>query len=144
MGAPKGVKPLRAVFDTNVVVSALLFASGRLAWLRGAWRGRRVVPVVSRETAAELLRVLAYPKFKLTPGEQEYLLADYLPFAEVATPGGSRLPNCRDPHDVPFLALASGAGADVLVSGDDDLLALAGRFRIPIETPEVFRQRLEA
>jgi uncharacterized protein len=143
VGAPKGLTPLRVVFDTNVVVSALLFASGRLSWLRLAWRQRRAVPLVSRETTAELLRVLAYPKFRLTAAEQEFLLADYLPFAEAATPRAARLPACRDAADLPFLALAAGAGADVLVTGDDDLLALAGRFRIPIETPEVFRQRLE-
>jgi uncharacterized protein len=143
VGAPKGVAPLRVVFDTNVVVSALLFSAGRLAWLRQVWRRRAAVPLVSRQTTEELLRVLAYPKFRLSPEEQEFLLADYLPFAEAATPRALRLPTCRDAADLPFLALAAGAGADVLVTGDDDLLALAGKFRVPIETPEVFRQRLE-
>lgn len=144
MGAQEGLtRPLRVVFDTNVVVSALLFASGRLAWLRPAWRQGRAVPLVSRVTAGELLRVLAYPKFRLTAEEQRTLLADFLPFAEiVAEPKGGRLPACRDAADLPFLALAAGAGADALVTGDDDLLAVSGRFRISILTPEAFRQRL--
>lgn len=75
---------MRAVFDTNVVISALVFGR-RLAWLRRAWASGAVVPVVCRETAAELLRVPSYPKFRLDAMEREILLADYLPFAEVAT-----------------------------------------------------------
>lgn len=69
----------RVVLDPNVVLSALLFASGCLAWLRRAWQHGRMQPLVCRETAAELLRVLAYPKFKLSRPEQEQLLADLLP-----------------------------------------------------------------
>ncbi|MEO6623401.1 MAG: PIN domain-containing protein, partial [Nitrospirales bacterium] len=66
MGAqPEIDAPLRVVLDTNVVVSALLFRSGRLAWLREAWTSGRVVPVLGRETLAELMRVLAYPQFGL-------------------------------------------------------------------------------
>jgi predicted nucleic acid-binding protein len=60
---------VRAVFDTNVVVSALVFGR-RLAWLRQAWASGQVVPLLCRPTAEELLRVLAYPKFRLTPAER--------------------------------------------------------------------------
>ena len=74
---------MRAVFDTNVVISALVFG-GRLHWLRHAWAFGIVVPVVCRETTEELLRVLAYPKFQLDRREREALLADFLPFAETA------------------------------------------------------------
>jgi predicted nucleic acid-binding protein len=45
---------------------------------------------------------------------------------------------------LPFLALAAAAGADALVTGDDDLLVLRGRFRITIMTPEEFRAQLGA
>lgn len=45
------------------------------------------------------------------------------------------VPRCRDPFDRPFLLLARAAKADVLVSGDDDLLAVAPRFSIPIVRP---------
>ena len=114
------------VFDTNVVVSALIFGR-RLAWLRGAWRSGRIRPVVCRETVHELLRVLAYPKFRLAPAERHILLEDYLPYAEVA-----RLPEplptlrteCRDRDDAVFLQLALGAAVDLLVSGDADLAVL--------------------
>jgi len=145
MGADESLgSVLRAVFDTNVVVSALLFSAGRLAWLRAAWRSRRAVPLVSRPTAEELLRVLGYPKFGLSAAERESLLADYLPYAELVAPPQRkpRLPRCRDPYDKPFLELALVAQADVLVSGDDDLLALAGRFAVPILSAEEFRHMI--
>jgi hypothetical protein len=73
------------VFDTNVVVSALIFER-RLQWLRRAWITGAVIHIVCRETAAELVRVLTYPKFRLDSDERETLLGDYLTFAEVAVP----------------------------------------------------------
>ena len=54
----------QAVIDTNVVVSALVFQS-RLSWLRQAWKSD-CSPVICSETTEESLRVLSYPKFKLT------------------------------------------------------------------------------
>ena len=75
---------LRVVLDTNVLVSALLFSTGRLAWLREAWQQGAVVPLLGRETAEELLRVLRYPKFRLSRQEREELLADLLPYCETS------------------------------------------------------------
>jgi putative PIN family toxin of toxin-antitoxin system len=144
MGTTARVTPLRTVLDTNVVAAALLFAGGRMVWLRVAWQAGRIVPLGSRETVRELLRVLGYPKFRLTATEREELLADYLPYVEtVALPeAGEPLPECRDRADLPFLALARAANADALVTGDEDLLALAGQFAVPILTPAELRQRL--
>src|SRR5262249_48764253 len=51
----------RVVLDTNVVVSALLFTRGATVRLREAWQAGEVLPLASRATAAELVRVLAYP-----------------------------------------------------------------------------------
>jgi len=48
----------RVVFDTTVVVSALLITSGRLAWLRAHWRAGDALPLASRATIEELTRVL--------------------------------------------------------------------------------------
>ena len=130
----------RIVLDTNVLVSAMLFADGRLAPLRRAWREGRVVPLVGRATVEELLRVLAYPKFRLTDAEREDLLADVLPFCETVAadaPAGD-LPPCRDIRDRMFLELAVAGHADALVSGDADLLVLADRFQIPIVSPSRF------
>ena len=135
--------PHRLVLDTNVLLSALVFRVGSLAWLRYAWRSGTVRPLASRDTTAELIRVLHYPKFRLTRGEREDLLDDYLPQCEtVPVPAFIEVPECRDPFDRPFLELALVAEADALLTGDKDLLELAGRFPVPILAPAVFRRRL--
>ena len=50
--------------------SALLFHSGRLPWLRGVRRSGSIRPLVNRETTAELMRVLAHPRFALNAGDR--------------------------------------------------------------------------
>jgi uncharacterized protein len=135
----------RVVLDTNVILSALLFGGGPTAQVRAAWMAGRFVPLASAATAQELVRVLAYPKFRLTAGEQQDLLADYLPWVQVV-----RIPDpppvappCRDPFDLPFLHLAIAGKADALVSGDKDLLALAGaRGLCPVLSVEAFCRQL--
>ena len=71
-------RPRRVVLDTYVAVSAPVFREGRLAWLREAWAAGRVVPLVSAETLAELVRVLANPKLKLSDEETKNVLAHYM------------------------------------------------------------------
>lgn len=138
MTRPAG--PPRVVIDTNLALSALVFAQGRLTPLRQAWQAHRIQPLVSRVTAAELIRVLAYPKFRLTPEEQRELLADYLPYCKtVRIPEPPpKTPACRDPFDVPFLQLALAGKAKALVTGDRDLLSLARSFACPILSAEQF------
>jgi putative PIN family toxin of toxin-antitoxin system len=128
----------RAVLDTNVVLSALLFARGRLTRIRVAWQQASFHPLVSKATIEELMRALTYPKFKLSVEDQQELLADYLPYCtSVLIPAKPpRTPSCRDPMDVPFLQLTIVGKADYLVTGDKDLLSLTARIRCPIVTPE--------
>lgn len=142
MGARAEKVTARVVFDTNIVLSALIFSRGRFAWLREAWSSGRIRPLVCRATVEELITVLAYPKFKLDPAERDELLADYLPWCEtvVFSEPWPEVPPCRDPDDEPFLCLAVAAGADCLVTGDGDLQALADRFDPPILTVEALRQ----
>jgi predicted nucleic acid-binding protein len=62
--------------------------------------------------------------------EQQELLGDFVPFVEtvrIPVPPPA-VPACRDLLDIPFMQLAVAAGADVLVSGDLDLLVLAANF----------------
>jgi putative PIN family toxin of toxin-antitoxin system len=140
----RSARPPRVVIDTNLVLSALVFTQGRLAPLRQAWQDHRIQPLVSRDTAAELIQVLAYPKFRLSPDEQQELLADYLPYCKtVGIPSPPpETPACRDRFDVPFLQLAVAGKADTLVTGDQDLLSLAGAFVCPIVTAEQFMKTL--
>jgi len=137
------MKRPRVVLDTNVVLSALLFRAGSVSWMRQAWQAETIRPLASRDTTAELIRALAYPKFQLNPEDREELLGDYLPWCEtVAVPRGIKVPACRDPFDRPFLELALAAKADALITGDKDLLALAPASSVPILAPVAFRERL--
>ena len=92
------------------------------------------------------MRVLAYPKFRLTPLEQHELLADYLPYAtSITVPHPPpAVPECRDGGDQCFLELAIAGSAHVLVTGDQDLLAVAGIFPIPVIELSAFLHSLEA
>jgi uncharacterized protein len=132
------------VVDTNLVLSALVFGSGRLSALRTAWQSGQCVPIVSTATAAELMRVLAYPKFKLSAADREELLADYLPHCRsVRIPARlPKLPVCRDVNDQVFIELAAVGKADFLVTGDKDLLVLASEFRRSIVNADVFLKQL--
>lgn len=123
------MKGLPVVLDTNCLVSALLFSAGRMSWLRLAWQRGDIVPVVCGETVQELVRVLAYPKFRLERGEIESLLADLLPWVRtVGLCGPIEVPmGLRDRHDAVFVQLAREAGAAFLVSGDRHLLELERR-----------------
>ena len=124
----------RVVLDTNVLLSALVFTGGVMSRFRNLWTTGRIQPYASKEAIQELIRVLANNKFKLYAADQEGLLCDYLPFAQVADAPvnvvKTSLPICRDPKDQMFLNLATSAKVDYLVTGDQDLLVLA-------ETPDL-------
>ncbi|MCQ8127997.1 putative toxin-antitoxin system toxin component, PIN family [Methylomonas rivi] len=134
----------RVVIDTNLVLSALVFAQGRVTPLRLAWQNQQIQPLLSKTTAAELIRVLQYPKFKLSAEDQQELLADYLPYCQtIVIPEPPPVtPECRDPFDVPFLQLALAGNAQALITGDQDLLCLVASFNCPILTAEQFLQTL--
>jgi uncharacterized protein len=135
----------RVVFDTNIVVSALVFGR-RLAWLRAAWASGRAVPLACRETVAELQRVLHYPKFKLKATDRLSLLGDYLPYVEIVVLP-AQLPVlpvvCRDRDDLVFIQLAVAGGAAFLVSRDDDLVSLRGDLPVVVISAGAFRTVLE-
>lgn len=133
---------MRVVFDTNVVVSALLFR-GSASWLVAHWRRDEVVPLSSRETARELLRVLGYPKFALSSEKIEALAARYLAFVEriEVPPVMSGVPLCRDCCDQKFLYLAIAGHAEVLVTGDKDLLSMRDDVSFAMETPAEYLSR---
>lgn len=141
---PSAQSKPRVVIDTNLVLSALVFSQGRLSTLRLAWQSKQCQPLVSTVTAAELIRVLAYPKFKRSAADQQELLADYLPYCTTVRipPTLPATPDCRDKFDLPFLHLAVAGKADYLVTGDQDLLCLADQFVCPIITADQFIKTL--
>jgi uncharacterized protein len=132
----------RTVFDTNTVISALLFQNGRLAWLRSHWQSGECIPLASRETVAELMRVLAYPKFRLVIDDHLELLSSYLPCCEIVDGTNTSAVFCRNDADQKFLDLAERGRADLLITGDADLLSLKDQVSFVIETPASYRDRI--
>jgi len=137
-------KKIRVVIDTNLLISSLLFGGGVASKLRVLWQSSEVVPVLCKETMLELMRVLHYPKFKLTPEGREQILAELIPYMEtlILPKRWPALPACRDLHDQVFLALAIITKADALVTGDKDLLVLIDEFQIPIVTLAEFLETI--
>ena len=128
---------LRVVLDSNVLLSALVFQGGLLGRFRALWTSGKIHPYASKQTIQELIGQLANPKFKLNAFDQDALLADYLPFVQVAdtlkNDGQVNIPICRDPKDQMFLVLAHASKADCLVTGDQDLLVLANTPNLPFQ-----------
>jgi putative PIN family toxin of toxin-antitoxin system len=131
-------KVTTVVIDTNVVISALLFGGtpGKLVEL---WQKGHIEPVISEEIMTEYLRVLTYPKFKLSEEEINYIIhQEILPFFKVvkSIPGPSIIK--KDPDDDKFIQCAEAGNAKTIISGDQHLLALKSYHGITILTPTNF------
>ena len=129
---------VKVVVDTNVVISALLFG-GTPGKLIDLWQSGAVKPVASKEIVDEYIRVLTYPKFKLSEEEINYLLyQEILPFFEIidVRPGPEIIK--MDPEDDKFIRCALRAKAKYLISGDKHLLALKSYQKIRILSPTEF------
>lgn len=134
---------IRAVLDTNVIISALLF-SGPPSQLVSAWQSSRLRPVVSAPILDEYVRVLAYHKFDLAPAEIRGLVEEeLLPFIETVKVIPLAAPKVRDQDDAKFITCAMTAGVRWLVSGDDDLLTLRRVQSVEVVSVAAFLQRLK-
>ena len=133
----------RAVFDTNVVIAAAISSDGAPAESMRAHADGRFDLVVSPLLLAELGTVLAREKLRLfLTIEQAARLVDALGRdAQIAGDPAERQPVSRDPNDDYLIALARSVSADVLVTGDADLLAL-DLADLPIVSPREFLERL--
>ena len=129
---------VKVVVDTNVVISALLFG-GTPAKLIALWQSDTIKPVASKEIVDEYLRVLTYPKFKLSEEEINFLLyQEILPYFDVIeTHPGPRIIK-SDPADDKFIRCALAANALYIISGDQHLLALKSYQKFRILTPVEF------
>jgi putative PIN family toxin of toxin-antitoxin system len=128
------------VIDTNVVISAILFGGvpGKLIDL---WKAGPIVPLITEEIMTEYIRVLAYPKFKLSEEEINYIIhQEILPFFKVikSFPGPSIIK--QDPDDDKFIQCAQAGNAKTIISGDHHLLPLNSYKNLQILTPNHFLQ----
>lgn len=108
---------IRAVVDTNVLVSGLLSPSGNEALVLLAVQQGLVQPSLSEAIIEEYEGVLARPKFSFEPERVAALLAVLRDKGEVIQPEGG-LTSSPDPEDVMFLHCAETAGAEFIVTGN--------------------------
>jgi len=130
--------PDRYVFDTNVIVSAVLLPKSKP---RKAFdlATQSATILVSDEVVEELNDVLRRADFEkyVTEALRMEFLAALLRDAELVEIT-EHVKECRDPRDDKFLSLAVNGKADCIISGDKDLLELNPFRGIPIIAPAEF------
>jgi putative PIN family toxin of toxin-antitoxin system len=138
---------MRLVLDTNVVMSGLLWRGKPYQLLQAIRRQHPGLQIYSSPVLLEeLTEVISRPAFikqlALIGKTAPEVLADYLEVVELVEP--LEVPAIvRDPDDDHVLACATTAQADLIVSGDKDLLDLHQYQGIPILTPAEALQRIE-
>ena len=141
MGKKRKVK--RAVLDTNVILSALLF-KGKLSKIVELWENGLFIPLISKEIFKELQKTLEYPKFHLTKNEVFLIINDYiLPYFEVVDVANPVKNVCRDEYDDKFLSCAISGDSNLIVSGDMDLCSLKCYKSVKIINPLEFMSMFE-
>jgi uncharacterized protein len=132
---------IRAVVDTSIVVRAVLKPLGTVGPILDLLAEKRYIFLYSEATLEELVDVLARPRisrrFPLRGRDLQTVLDLILLRGEAVEPR-RRWTVCRDPKDDKFLDVAVEGRADVLVSGDGDLLVLHPFEGIPIVPPAQF------
>ena len=130
---------MKVFFDTNVLISAFA-ARGLCADLMRLVLTEHEL-LTGEVNVAEFRRILR-DRFKAAPAQ--VALAEELLRNQTVVPKPSELSkiNVRDPDDAWMLASAVAAGADLLVTGDQDLLVIASRAPLPIVTPREAWSRL--
>ena len=129
---------MRAVFDTNVLVSALLFENSTpaQAFFSVVANGEILFSVA---LINEIHRILYRPKFDRYINDaqrEDFMLA--LVENGILVDVTEEINICRDPKDNMILELAVSGKANVIGTGDDDLLVLNPFREIAILGPQVF------
>lgn len=133
---------MRALLDSSVLVAAFISRAGTCASLLEdilndhEW-------VISNFILEELSRKLR-DKFKYPEGEIAEIREAAMIAAEFVTPEEIPGDACRDPNDLPILGTALAGRAEVIITGDKDLLALQTFRGIPVLRPGEFWKLLDA
>ncbi len=139
------VGSVRAVLDTNVLLSGLLWR-GTPHRLIEAVRAGTITLITSPVLLAELGEVIRRPKFHAilarSRTDPEQMLGELRRLAEIIEPPSLPAQVSRDPDDDAVLALGVASRADLIISGDAGLLTLGAHAGIPIIDPAAAIARL--
>lgn len=138
---------MRVVADANVFVSAALGQSPQSPSVRiiNAALDGRIELVMSPALLEEIADVLSRPRIRkrLSADDAQLFLADIASQVVMLADPADPPSVCRDPDDDYLVALTLTAGAEVLVSGDGDLLAVErDRAGVEVLTPRHLIDRL--
>lgn len=133
---------MRALLDANVLISAAIRPGGAPGLIVAALLERDAFELVlSPRIVAEVEAALKLPKIRKylrEPEEALLWLADLAALADLAGDTGRAKGVSRDPDDDAVLSAAIEGRADVIVTGDADLLTLEEHEGIAIVTPRAF------
>jgi putative PIN family toxin of toxin-antitoxin system len=116
---------VRAVIDTNLIISYLLTQGDTISQLIDLWEADYFVYVTSNEILREMEDVLNRPQLLRYMKENPEVMLESIKNDALIIPGEVVLTGvCRDPKDDKFIACAIEGNADFIVTGDKDLLDL--------------------
>lgn len=136
---------MNVVTDTNIVISGYLWRGAPNRLLNAAKHGQ-ITRFTSDALFAEVVGVLHRPKFAAVFHRNDTtanaVLAEYAALTSRVVAAPLPMPVCDDPDDDAVLACAVAANADVIATGDDDLLRLGSYGGVQISTVGALLQRL--
>ena len=136
---------IRAVIDTNIIVSAL-FWGGLPAQVFAAARDEKFIALLTEPLLSEVATVMGRDKFADQISKRgltvDTIITQYRSAAVFVESAEISMDTLRDPKDIMILACAVGGKADFIISGDKDLLILKVYENIPILSADQFLQRL--
>jgi putative PIN family toxin of toxin-antitoxin system len=137
---------MRTVVDTNILIRAVIRPRGTVGPVLLRLRQGEYTLLYSRPLLEELIDVLNRPrireKYRLNDLDIQTVVGLILLRGEAVAPT-EQIAACRDPKDDKFLEVAVAGRADVIVSGDKDLLTMHPYAGIPIVPPSAFLRMLD-
>jgi putative PIN family toxin of toxin-antitoxin system len=138
---------VRALLDADVLISASIRPSGTPGLIIAALLSRDAFELLlSPSVIGEVEAALKLPKIQkylADPDAALLWLADLAALADLADDTGRAKGVCRDPEHDAVLSAAIEGRADVIVTGDADLLELEEHEGIAIVTPRAFLELIE-
>lgn len=130
---------MRIVLDANVLVAAFGARGLCEALMEVCLQSHRIV---LSEHLLEESRVALVKKFATPPSLVDEILGFLREHVELVEPAPVEADRCRDPDDRPVLGTVLAGAAELLVSGDRDLLVLGSFGDASIVTPRECYERL--
>jgi putative PIN family toxin of toxin-antitoxin system len=131
---------MKVVFDSNVIIAAYAARAGLCHDIFELCLKNHTI-FISRTLVLEIKRGLT-KKPKLPDTLTAEIIRDLEASLTVIKASDAHCPECRDPDNLAVLGLLAAAQADVLISGDQDLLVLKSFGGVPIITVREFWEKL--